>query len=37
MVQPRDSVVRLRGHVGRAARRVDALEAAGAVRLGRLR
>lgn len=37
MVQPRDSVVRLRGHVGRAARRVDALEAAGALRLGRLR
>ena len=37
LVQPRDSVVRLRGHVGRAARRVDALEAAGAVRLGRLR
>ena len=30
MVQPRDSVVRLRGHVGRAARRLDALEAAGA-------
>jgi hypothetical protein len=37
MVQPRDSVVRLRGHVGRAARRVDALEAAGAMRLGRFR
>ena len=36
-VQPRDSVVRLLGHVGRAARRVDALEAAGAIRLGRLR
>ena len=36
-VQPRDSVVRLRGHVGRATRRLDALEAAGAVRLGRRR
>jgi hypothetical protein len=36
LVQPRDSAVRLRGHPGRAARRADALEAAGAVRLGRL-
>lgn len=37
LVQPRDSVVRLRGHVGRAERRVAALETASAVRLGRAR
>jgi hypothetical protein len=36
-VQPRDSVMRLRGHVGRAERRVSALESASAVRLGRSR
>lgn len=37
LVQPRDSVVRLRGHVGRAERRVAALETASVVRLGRAR
>ncbi len=31
-VHPRDSVVRLRGHVGRAARRLDALERARVIR-----
>jgi hypothetical protein len=37
LVQPRDSAVRLRGHLGRAERRVAALEAASAIRLGRPR
>jgi hypothetical protein len=37
LVQPRDSVVRLRGHVGRASRRVAALESASSIRLGRTR
>ena len=37
LVQPRDSVVRLRGHLGRAERRVAALEAASAIRVGRRR